>query len=84
MPEDRFAEEVRKERRKLGAVLRELREEHGLTQQEAASRIGITQSAMSRFESGERGFGIAELRIIARAYGKTLAELLARGLLSLL
>lgn len=84
MPNGDFERHVQAERRVLGDLLRSAREEAGLTQQDAAERIGLTQSAISRFEKGERGLEIAELRLIARTYGKTLGEFLAKGLLSLL
>jgi transcriptional regulator with XRE-family HTH domain len=38
--------------RALGARLRELREERGLSQRELGSRLGILQSKLSKYESG--------------------------------
>lgn len=84
MPERPFEDELARERRSLGELLRRAREESGVTQQEAAQRIGLSQSAISRFEQGERGLDLAELRVILRAYGRTLQEFLGSHYLSLL
>lgn len=84
MRRDDFGQQVSAERQLLGDLLREAREAAGLTQQEAAVRIGLTQSAISRFERGERGIDLAELRVVLRAYGKSLAEFMGHGLLSVL
>lgn len=84
MPERPFEEELARERRYLGELLRRAREESGVTQQEAAHRIGLSQSAISRFEQGERGLDLAELRVILRAYGRTLKEFLGNHYLSML
>ena len=37
---------------KLGAVLRALRRELGLTQRQAAERLGVTDKAVSKWERG--------------------------------
>lgn len=84
MRRDDFEQQVARERELLGDLLRQVREEAGLTQQEAATRIGLTQSAVSRFERGERGLDVAELRIVLRSYGKSLSDFLGHGLLSIL
>lgn len=43
-------------------ALRQLRETAGVTQAELASRLGITQSALSKWERGERRMDIIEVR----------------------
>jgi len=43
-------------------VLRAVREEAGITQQEIAARLGATQSFVSKCERGERRLDIVELR----------------------
>lgn len=43
-------------------ALRQLRETAGVTQAELASRLGITQSALSKWERGERRMDVIEVR----------------------
>lgn len=81
MRQEEFDAQIARERRILGDLLRQSREAAGLTQQEAAARIGLTQSAISRYERGERGIDLAELRILLRCYGKSLGDFLGSGLL---
>lgn len=52
--------------------LRKARVEAGLTQAEAAKRLGRLQSFLSKVESGERRVDSVELRAFARLYGKDL------------
>ncbi len=48
-----------------------LRERHGLTQRELATRIGSSQSAVARMEDGEyRGHSMSVLRRMAAAVGE--------------
>lgn len=79
MPNGDFERLARHERERIGRRLQQAREEAKLTQQEAASRIGISQSAISRFEMGDRGLDLAELKTLLRAYGKTLSDFLREG-----
>ncbi len=51
------------------ARLREARKQAGLTQQDAARRLGKPQSFVSKCESGERRLDFVELKAFARAYG---------------
>jgi hypothetical protein len=52
--------------RRLGRVLRQLRDAAGKTQSEVAHYVGTAATTISKFENGERiplqGFGIVELR----------------------
>jgi len=57
----------------LARRLREAREAAGLTQAEAAKRLGRQQSFVSKCESGERRVDLIELRAMADLYGKSLA-----------
>ena len=61
-----------KDYKKLLVKLKRAREEAGLTQAEAARRLEITQSTMSKCESGDRRIDIIELRHFARVYEKRL------------
>lgn len=55
----------------VGQMVHEIRVFEGLTQQELASRIGTTASAISRLESANyRGHSLAMLRRIASAVGQ--------------
>ncbi len=49
--------------------LRRAREHAGLSQNEAARRLGRGQSFISKCESGDRRVDIVELRAFARIYG---------------
>ena len=49
--------------------LREARLKAGMTQTEAARRLGKPQSHISKVESGERRVDAVELRAYARLYG---------------
>ena len=59
--------------RKLGAKLRQAREEAGLTQEEAARLLGRPQWFVSRSERGVRRVDVVELADFARVYGKPLS-----------
>lgn len=52
--------------------LREARQEAGLTQVEAAARLGVPQTFISRVELGERRIDPLELEEFADLYGKPL------------
>ena len=56
--------------------LRQARREAGLTQVEAAGRLGITQSFLSKCERGERRVDAVELAVFANVYGKPLSYFL--------
>ncbi|MEU3827930.1 helix-turn-helix domain-containing protein [Streptomyces sp. SID486] len=55
-------------RRKLGAELRTLRTDAGLTSGEAARLVGWHQSKVSRIETGASGVKPADLRLLLDAY----------------
>ncbi|MFE0256542.1 helix-turn-helix domain-containing protein [Streptomyces sp. NPDC059010] len=62
-------------RRKLGAELRALRTEAGLTSGEAARLVGWHQSKVSRIETGASGVKPADVRLLLDAYGVRDAQL---------
>ena len=66
------------ERRLVGELLRQLRVESGLRQQEVAERLGKPQSFVSKFESGERYLGVMELRGVCLALGVPLIDFVRR------
>jgi transcriptional regulator with XRE-family HTH domain len=59
----------------IAVKLRDLREERGLTQKEAAELAGVSLKTMIYLESGKRPPYMPTVTKIARAYGVPLAEL---------
>jgi transcriptional regulator with XRE-family HTH domain len=59
-------------------VLRETREAVGLSQMQAARKMGRLQSFVSKCESGERRVDIIELRKFCEAYEISTARFLKR------
>ena len=60
----------------LGARIGRARERAGLSQAELGARVELTQSAVSRIESGERGVDSLELAAIAEALDVSVLDLL--------
>ena len=60
----------------VGANIRVARQAAGMTQEDLASRLGCTQTAVSYWEAGKRDPGIPDLLRIAVALGVTAASLL--------
>lgn len=56
--------------------LRRLREKANLTQQDVAAALGITRSAVSRWESGRKKPSSGRLLRLAKLYGCTVEDLL--------
>ena len=59
-------------------LLKELRTEAGLRQQDIADRLGQPQSFVSRYESGGRRLDIVELREVCEACTVSLTEFSSR------
>ena len=53
---------------RLARAVIQLRMDHGLTQEQLATRIGTTASAISRLESGQHKPSLATLEHLAHAY----------------
>lgn len=66
------------EYRRLCALLRQLREEAGLTQIEVARRLDEPQSFVSKYESGERRLDVIELQHVTEALGTPIRAALER------
>ncbi len=64
--------------RQLCVVLRQLRQEAGLTQVDVADRLDVSQSFVSKYEAGERRLDVIELRHVAEAIGTTLEAVVSR------
>ena len=57
---------------KIGVLLRQAREEAGLTQEQLALRLGSKKSAVSRIENHAEDIKLSTLERYASALGKTL------------
>jgi len=56
--------------------IKELREMHGLSQEELGNAIGVSRVAISQVELGERSIKVDELKIFADVFGVDVNELL--------
>lgn len=54
---------------KLLRLLKGIRQERGIRQTELADRLGVPQSFVSKYESGDRRLDILELRKVCEAIG---------------
>lgn len=61
---------------KTGKLIRELRTEKGLTQQELASQLNVSPTAVSKWENGRRLPDVSLFEPLAKALGVSLAELI--------
>lgn len=59
----------RSQRLVLAALLRDLRQEAGLLQEDVAERLGTSQTAISNLEIGERRLDVLELRRFCAVLG---------------
>ncbi len=58
-----------RQREKLLLLLKEIRQKRGVTQVELAEKLGVPQSFVSKYESGERQLDVLELRQICQIIG---------------
>lgn len=63
---------------RLVALLRQLREQAGLRQEELAERLGVNQTWVSKYEVGERRLDLVQLRCVCRALGVSVGEVVNR------
>lgn len=59
-------------------LLKEVRAEAGLKQAELARRLGVAQSFISKYESGERRLDLLEMHEVCHAVGIRLADFAKR------
>ncbi len=64
--------------KKLQEVLRKLRTESSYRQKDLADLLGVHQSFVSKYESGERRLDILELREICGIFKITLSEFVCK------
>lgn len=64
--------------RRIGAVLRSIREQQGLTQVEVAVALGKKEGAYAAYEAGRSRFTVPELRLVADALNVTTPYLARR------
>jgi HTH-type transcriptional regulator / antitoxin HipB len=57
---------------KIGVILRQAREEAGLTQEELADRVGTQKTAISRMENHAGDIKLSTIQKVAKALGKSL------------
>lgn len=69
---------ARRDRQRLGAVLRAVREESGLQQGDLAARLDVPQSVLSKIEAAHREVTVLELRVICAALNVSLADVVAQ------
>ena len=68
----------RRKQKALICLLRQVREEHGLPQAEVARKLGVQQSYVAKYESGERRLDLLELREVCEAVGVSIVEFVKR------
>lgn len=61
----------------IGAYLRRLREDAGMSGEQVASALNVSQQLISGQENGRKRLSIAQLLKLAALYGRTLAQLIA-------
>lgn len=64
-------------RQAIGARIRSLRKENGLTQERLALMVGLERSYLAKVEAGKKNASIDVLEKIADGFGISLAELFA-------
>jgi transcriptional regulator with XRE-family HTH domain len=61
-------------RKKYLLLLKSIRQERGIRQVDLAERLGVPQSFVSKYESGNRHLDILELRRICETIGISLSD----------
>ncbi len=78
---DKSGPRLRANRRKqkaLLSLLRQVRVEAKMRQEDLAQALGMPQSVVSKFESGERRLDLLELSAVCKALGIPLSEFVQR------
>jgi transcriptional regulator with XRE-family HTH domain len=69
---------IETQREKLYALLKRIRQDKGIRQIELAERLGVPQSFVSKYESGNRRLDILELRQVCEAMNISLGEFIRK------
>ena len=62
------------DREALARALREARENHGMSQEAAAKRVGLSRTVLAQIELGNRGISSDEMTGLAKLYGRTVSD----------
>jgi transcriptional regulator with XRE-family HTH domain len=62
------------QRANLYTLLKKIRQDKGIRQVELAEKLGLPQSFVSKYESGDRRLDVLELRQVCNAIGISLQE----------
>lgn len=68
----------REQQKSVSNLLRGLRMSAGLRQIDVADHLGVPQSFVSKYESGERRLDIVEIRSLCKLFGISLTEFVKR------
>lgn len=63
--------------KKIGQFLAQLRKDHGLTQEDLGSKLGVTNKTISRWENGNYLPPADMLKSLSEIYGLTINEILS-------
>jgi transcriptional regulator with XRE-family HTH domain len=66
------------QREKLRALLKRIRQDKGIRQIELAEKLGVPQSFVSKYESGDRQLDILELRQVCKAVGISMQDFIRK------
>jgi len=66
------------EKKRFLSLVRQMRLDAGLRQEDLARKLGEPQSFVSRYESGDRRLDVLELRQICEVLGVSLADFIKR------
>src|SRR5262245_50412154 len=67
------------DREALARAIREARENHGISQEAAAKRLGLSRTVLAQMELGNRTISSDELSKLASLYRKTIEDFLPRA-----
>lgn len=67
-----FSEQILMERERIGERIKQLRLEHGLSQEQLAEKVGMLKQNISRIETGRYSTGQDILSKIGKVFGKNL------------
>jgi transcriptional regulator with XRE-family HTH domain len=62
------------DREALARVVREARENSGMSQEAAAKRLGLSRTVLAQIELGNRGISSDEMTRLAKLYGRTVSD----------